>query len=312
MDLTPSQVAATQFRTVRKGYDPDEVDSFLQRASKALETAQQQATSMEARARAAVARLQEVSAEQSKQPVAEPGGGDVVRVSVDEAETISRALVLAQRTADATVADARLEAERILSEARAEHESTLDSTREMSAKLLEDARTEARKLTEAERKAAENEVQSLVARREFLVGDVDQLEQFLIDQRERLRTAARQLEAMCDRVPAGLGHVNPPLLSASDDPPGDDTAEHFRPPLDDTLDDDEPGDDEPGDDGDWSADPAPEDESSPGTSASAEMPVLPTLPAHPTAMTSGQPPSALASALEATARHDVQPGPRHS
>ena len=117
----------------------------------------------------------------------------------------------------------------------------------MSAKLLEDARAEARKASEAERLAAENEVQSLVARREFLVGDVDQLEQFLIEQRERLRTAARQLEAMCDRVPAGLGHVRPPVLSASDDPPGDDTAEHFRPPGAETLglDDDEPaaGDD---------------------------------------------------------------------
>ena len=68
-----------------------------------------------------------------------------------------------------------------------------------------------------------------MARREFLVGDVDQLEQFLIDQRERLRAAARQIEALCDRVPAGLGLVRPPALSASDDPPGDDTSEQFRP-----------------------------------------------------------------------------------
>ena len=201
MDLTPSQVSATQFRTVRKGYDPDEVDAFMQRASKALEAAQQQATSMEARARAAVARLQEVTAEQAKQAEVSDAGQDIVRVSVDEAETISRALVLAQRTADSTVADARSEAERILSVARTESESTLDSTREMSAKMLEDARGEARKVSEAERQAAENEVQSLVARREFLVGDVDQLEQFLVDQRERLRTAARQIESMCERVP---------------------------------------------------------------------------------------------------------------
>jgi DivIVA domain-containing protein len=245
MDLTPSQVAAAQFRTVRKGYDPDEVETFLQRASKALEEAQQQATAMEARARAAVARLQEVSSGAGAGPSpateSQPDGGaaDVVRVSADEAETISRTLVLAQRTADATIADASAEAERILSAARAESESTLDSTREMSAKLLDDARAEARKLSEAERLAAENEVQSLVARREFLVGDVDQLEQFLIEQRERLRAAARELEAMVERVPAGLGQVRPPVLSASDDPPGDDTAEHFRPPIVDALDDDD-------------------------------------------------------------------------
>jgi DivIVA domain-containing protein len=254
MDLTPSQVASATFRTVRKGYDPDEVAAFLEQTAKALEESLQQATAMEARARAAVARLQEVSAAAEQQAAEKsalskaldeagaPGSGEVVHVSADEAETISRTLVLAQRTADATIADARTEAERLLNEARAESEATLDSTRELSSKLLEDARSEARKATEAERLAAENEVQSLVARREFLVGDVDQLEQFLIEQRERLRAAARQLEAMCERVPSGLGHVRAPVLSASDDPPGDDTAEHFRPPGADTigLDDDVP------------------------------------------------------------------------
>ncbi len=236
MELTPSQVSAASFRTVRKGYDPDEVNSFLQRTSKALEEAQQQATSMEARARAAVARLQELSSAAEQAAASRPGGApddrqDVVHVSVDEAETISRTLVLAQRTADATISDAAAEAERIRSEARAESESTLDSTREMSAQLLEEARFEARRLSDAERVAAENEVQSLVARREFLVGDVDQLEIFLEQQRERLRAAARELEAICERTPDGLGDVRPPLLSASDEAPGDDTGEHFRPPT---------------------------------------------------------------------------------
>jgi DivIVA domain-containing protein len=239
MELTPTQVTAATFRTVRKGFDPDEVTSFLERAARALEEAQQQATAMEARARAAVARLQEVTAAAEAAPAAAepsglpaPGPGEPVtlRVAADDAETITRTLLLAQRSADAAVAEARAEAERLLSEARAESESTLDSTRELSAKLMEDARTEARKLSEAERLAAENEVQALVARREFLVGDVDQLEQFLIDQRERLRAAARQIEALCERVPAGLGKVRPPVLSASDASPGDDTSELFRPP----------------------------------------------------------------------------------
>jgi hypothetical protein len=100
----------------------------------------------------------------------------------------------------------------------------------MSARLLEEARAEARKAGEAERRAAENEVQSLKARREFLVGDVNQLEMFLEEQRERLRSAARQIEAVCDRLPDGLGRSHPPILSASDDEPGDETAELFLPP----------------------------------------------------------------------------------
>jgi len=116
-----------------------------------------------------------------------------------------------------------------MNEATTEAETTIDSTREMSAKLLEDAQLEARRASEAERVAAENEVEALVARREFLVGDVDQLERFLIDQRDRLQGAARQIEALCDRVPEGLGSVRPPVLSASDDDePGDPTQELTR------------------------------------------------------------------------------------
>jgi hypothetical protein len=117
----------------------------------------------------------------------------------------------------------------------------------MSAQLLEDARAEARRASQHEREQAENEVQALVARREFLVGDVDQLERFLIDQRDRLRGAARQIEALCSRVPEGLGAVRPPVLSASDDnEPGDPTQELLRPHADDDdtsdTDDDPPAD----------------------------------------------------------------------
>jgi DivIVA domain-containing protein len=235
MDLTASQVAAATFRTVRKGYDPEEVDSFLQRVAKALEQSQQHATAMEARARAAVSRLQEYQAtsEAGIDAAPEPSTEaqpEELHVAPDEAETISRTLLLAQRTADTTIAEARSEADRIRAEAKSEAESTIDSTREMSAKLLQDAREDARRASAAEREAAENEVESLKARREFLLGDVDQLEQFLVDQRERLRGAARQIEAMCERVPAGLGAVRPPALSASDDEPVDETQELVMPP----------------------------------------------------------------------------------
>ncbi len=243
-DLTPSQIAGATFRTVRKGYDPAEVESFLEQVAAALEAAQQQATSMEARARAAVARLQEASSPApTASDVAVPATLDASAEMVDahdaehavaelspvEAETISRTLLLAQRTADSTVAEAESEAAKIKREAQIEAETTIDSTREMSARLVEEARGEARKANESARKAAENEVQSLKARREFLVGDVDQLEQFLVDQRERLRGAARQIEALVDRVPSGLGQVRPPALSASDDEPGDNTAELIMP-----------------------------------------------------------------------------------
>ena len=76
---------------------------------------------MEARARAAVARLQELQqqpaapAEEAAPAAAVPGA-----VVPDEAETISRTLLLAQRTADATVADAEREANDIIETAKSE------------------------------------------------------------------------------------------------------------------------------------------------------------------------------------------------
>ncbi len=61
MEINPQRVRSAEFKTVRKGVDPDEVRVFLSDVADELERAQNQSTAMEARARAAVARLQELS-----------------------------------------------------------------------------------------------------------------------------------------------------------------------------------------------------------------------------------------------------------
>lgn len=207
--MSPHQVRSATFKSSRKGYDPEEVSSFLERVAEALEAAQNHSTAMEARARAAIARLQEATA--TAEVAARP---TEVTVEPDQAEVISRTLVLAQRTADATVAEARVEADRILEAARSEAATTLDSTREMSAKMLEDARAEVRTIEGEERARVRNEVEALLARREFVLADVDHLESFLVEQRNRLREAAATLLDLTERVPGGLGAMSPPLLSA--------------------------------------------------------------------------------------------------
>ena len=174
MEMSPQRVRSAEFKTVRKGADPDEVKVFLNDVADELERAQNQSTAMEARARAAVARLQELSES------AAGASSGTVDASAEEAETISRTLLLAQRTADKAIAEARGEAARIVSAANDEAASTLDSTREMAAQLLDEARTEARRIGESERLAIAGEVDSLKARRDFLESDVDQLELFLI------------------------------------------------------------------------------------------------------------------------------------
>lgn len=250
MDISPHRVRTAEFKTAKRGLDPDEVRAFLNDVAAELERAQNQSTAMEARARAAVARLQELSdgAAATPTPTSEPSStqqGDVtltdgaessdVHPSVDESETISRTLLLAQRTADMTVAEAQAEAERIAREAGDEASRTLDSTREMSARLLDEAREEARREGDVERQAVRTEVDSLTARRDFLESDVDHLERHLADERSRLREAATSLLDLTERVPGGLGEVRRPLMSAAND---DDAVEiAVGDPLPDELDD---------------------------------------------------------------------------
>ena len=211
MEMSPQTIRTTGFRTVKKGYDPAEVEAFRDEVASVVELSQNQATAMEARARAAVAKLQEVS---------QQGGGRDDRASMPSGDTevISRTLLLAQRTADATVAEAKTEADGVLTQAREEAGRVLDNARTMATKTLDEARFDARRAADDERVRAENEVQALLARRDFLLADVDHLEQYLQAQRERLRDAAVQLQELVDRVPGGLGEMRRPLLSASADP----------------------------------------------------------------------------------------------
>jgi DivIVA domain-containing protein len=249
MEMSPHQVRTATFGSSRKGFDPSEVSSFLQRVAEALETAQNHSAAMEARARAAVARLQEAAASAEASDAIEP----------DQAETISRTLLLAQRAADLTVAEARAEADKILDAARTEAAATLDSTREMSSKLLEDARAEAQALESEERSRMRDEVDALIARREFVLSDVDHLEQFLDEQRERLRQAAATLLDVADRVEGGLGPATPPLVSAVDEQHDEEQHDeaHFS---DEQFRDGDGYDDEPTEFGLSNDDPTPTDD----------------------------------------------------
>lgn len=210
MELSPQGVRNAQFKSARKGLDPDEVRAFLSSVADELERAQNQSTAMEARARAAVARMQELS-EATPSPEPAPAA------SSDEAETISRTLLLAQRTADRTLADAEAESARRVAAADADAARTLESSQQTAARLLEEAKAEAHEVGKEERLALDAEVNALMARRDFLESDVEHLEQFLVAQRSRLRDAASALVDLTERIPGGLGDVRRPLLSASDD-----------------------------------------------------------------------------------------------
>lgn len=215
MELSPQVIANSTFPVVKRGYDPEGVRSFLAEVARAHEAATRHAAAMESRARAAVAKVHEL------QNAATSDSG----LSKDDAETISRTLLLAQKAADTTIAEARAEADAVLAGAQTESHRLLADAQAEADRLLAEARSDVRRQAEAERLAAQGEVQALIARRDFLVSDVDALERHVSDQRRRLREVADLLVQVAEQAPGGLGEVRRPLLSAAGDQgPGGATA----------------------------------------------------------------------------------------
>jgi cell division septum initiation protein DivIVA len=217
MDVSPSNVAGATFSIVKKGFDPDEVRNFLGQVSQSLSQATDHAATMEQRARQAVARMQQ--AEQAAVaagavPTAPLSTSLMSQAKIDDTETISRTLLLAQRTADACIADAKAEAEAARSAAQLEADGiTLDSHRQ-AERFIADARHEARRAGENERVAADEELRQLLARLEFLREDVRQMDAHVAAQRDRLQAASVELAAIAD---GSLVETHPPVLSAASD-----------------------------------------------------------------------------------------------
>lgn len=207
MEISPQRVRSAQFTTVRRGLDPHEVAEFLNEVADEIEQAQNRAAAMEARARAAVARVQELS--ERSQRAAPGGSAPPPPPPVDQTETISRTLRLAQKTADEAIAEARYDADRLRREAKAEAE-----------RMIHDAKADAVAVGIESRNEIEREVSALGDRRKALVKDVDGLERFLIEQRGRLREAATELIDLTERIPSGLGEVRSAVRDGlTDEPP---------------------------------------------------------------------------------------------
>lgn len=226
MEYSPQDITTATFAIVKKGYDPSEVRSYLNGVSKALESSQQQATAMEARARAAVAKLQELTQSEAAAPAAPPTAEPVPAPAVpDESEAIGRALLLAQRTADGLIAEARIEVDTMVSAARAEASTMVADAQRQAESTIEEGRAEGRRALESERAKAESDVQALLARRDFLLADVEQLETFVESHRARLLDLSNSLRETAE---SNLADLRRPLLSAAADAPlavpGGDTA----------------------------------------------------------------------------------------
>jgi DivIVA domain-containing protein len=175
MDVTPQELRGSEIKEAWRGYHRDEVDELLERAAVTIENLSQQLS----------------TAGSAPAPAADPSS---LQMSRDDADTLQRTLLLAQRAADDAVNDAQAQARKLIEESEARAQT-----------LVGEAEATARRIAESERRRLEAEIQDLASRRDALQADADALEAYASAYRERVRAA---IEADLDRL--GNGTIDPP------------------------------------------------------------------------------------------------------
>ena len=172
MDVTPQELRDTEIREAWRGYHRDDVDELLERAAATIEHLGQQIRVLQERVHAAPpVPAQPVQQAPARAPEPE-------RVPIPDTDVIQRTLILAQKAADEAVAEAQARSRQLLDESEAKAQA-----------LVTEAESAARRIAESERRRIEAEIQQLSSTRESLTADVDALERFEHEYRERIRQA---------------------------------------------------------------------------------------------------------------------------
>lgn len=117
MAITPADIQAQTFSEAKRGYDPAEVDVFLEKISSEVDAMLNKIVDLKNRLTASEQQLAEAQA-QLAQAQAAPAPAPAPDYTASERQ-ISAALIAAQQTSDAIVAEAQENAERIRNEADA-------------------------------------------------------------------------------------------------------------------------------------------------------------------------------------------------
>ncbi len=240
MPLTPADVHNVAFKKPpigKRGYDEEEVDAFLDEVERELARLIEENTELrmqvergggrvapagpgpdprlaaelnEMKAQLDRVQREKVAAEQAARAMQGEmeqlrGGGGGPMVGPDGEQQALRVLMMAQRTADDHVSDARREADKVLSEARSKAEE-----------VTRDARAKADALERDARQRHQEAISGLDAKRTALQQHIDTLKQFEREYRTRLKAylesqlrdlegRGQQLEAEIGREGAGSG-----------------------------------------------------------------------------------------------------------
>jgi cell division septum initiation protein DivIVA len=227
MELTPELFEKTEFTERRKGYDIEQVETFLEQtgtalaqllartrhteeraahaearlsqADAAIAEAQQRAQAAEQRAEAA-----ERAAREASQGAAAAAAAAARQNEEVEVEQAAKTLLMAKRTAEATVNEARGQAQSLLEDSQNRAQRQLSEAQAEAAELVRRANEQAEAEFADRRAAVLDEVRGLEARRSQLSDVITQLESRLAGYREELGRTAQDIIALAED-PARLG-----------------------------------------------------------------------------------------------------------
>lgn len=232
MELTPELFEKTEFAERRKGYDIDQVETFMEEAGTALAQMLARVRHTEERAAVAESRISQadaaIAAAQERVQQAEQRAHDAERAAEQaaagramaradedaEVEQAAKTLLMAKRTADATVNEARGQAHSLLEEAQVRAQRQLDEAHAEAQELLRRAQEQAEAEYAERRAEAVEEIELLDARRGHLSEIVGGLEARLAGYREQLGEVAADLTRLAED-PERLGAR--PSISATPD-----------------------------------------------------------------------------------------------
>ena len=164
MPLTPTDVANKQFRIAFRGYSLDEVDAFLDEVETELSRLLRDNAGLKDRPGA--------PAPAADVPAAAPAPAPLPLQGMQGQEAALRTLLLAQRTADEAIAEARAEAEEIVLAARKDAQSARDAAESEAAATLGSSRTEAERALGSARAEADSTLQAAQAKASRVDQDV--------------------------------------------------------------------------------------------------------------------------------------------
>lgn len=200
MDISSSLTGTKEFRIVKRGYDPDEVNAFLDQI--ALGVGELKRKLAEAEDKAAAAKAQAAAPAAPAAPAPAPPPAPAPERSA-EAEEIHRALILAQRAADEEVRKATEQGEEMLAGARAQAEE-----------LRREAEAEVARRREEGRAGLLAEIDELEQARDSLANDVVVLERHVEEQREVVQAAIGELQSLIDHPEAFRVNVDAGVSTA--------------------------------------------------------------------------------------------------